>query len=284
MKTALRQSLIDELTLRGRSPETVRAYVAGVKRIAAHYQRRPDQVTDGELRALLLKLCQSLSPSTLNQIVSSWLFFYGTVLKRNVDDLKEILPRSSKSRLQIRAYSKTEIQRLIYNDQLNLKHRTLLSTLYHAGLRASEVCHLKVTDIQRDHSAILVRQGKGKKDRYTLLPKRLLTELREYYRCYRPPAEWLFFSPYWNSRPISRRCVEAVFYRALQKSGLPNRGGPHCLRHSFATHHLQDGMDVVTLQRLLGHRSLATTARYLHSVSEIPKLAISPLDAMTEEN
>jgi len=216
-------------------------------------------------------------------IVSAWIFFYDQVIGRDVNELKAHLPRAKKDKVEIRAYSKDEVRAIIYDSGLNPKHQTLLSTVYHAGLRASEAVNLQVGDIQSSNAAILVRAGKGKKDRYTLLPytllpERLLGELRSYYGSYRPKRPWIFTSQSLPDRPITRDTAWRIFRKAVTGCNLPNRGGLHCLRHSFATHHLQDGIDIARLQKLLGHASLATTARYLHVLAEPPELAASPLD------
>ena len=283
--TPLRQRLIDEITLLGYSENTKIAYVRGVRRIAARYGRPPDEVGTGELRQLLLELCRSLlAASTLNLIVSSWIFFYDKVLGRDVKELKASLPRAKKDKVQIRAYSKEEVRAILYDSDLNLKHRTLLSTVYHAGLRVSEALNVQIGDIQSSNAAILVRKGKGKKDRYTLLPERLLDELRGYYGEYRPQRPWIFTSLRFPHQPVVPTTALMVFYKALRRCGLPNRGGIHCLRHSFATHHLQDGIDIARLQKLLGHASLATTARYLHVLADAPKLSRSPLDEDRDED
>jgi integrase/recombinase XerD len=277
----LRQQFIDHLTLRAYSAHTVRVYVAAVRKIAAHYRRSPDLVSFEELRKFLLELCRDgKSPSTLNLTVSAWISFYGEVLDRDVEDLKKHLPRAKKKKVEIRAYSKEEIHKIIYESGLNLKHRTFLSTVYHAGLRSHEACGLQITDIQSSNAVILVRDGKGKKERYTILPARLLEELREYYRRKCPAKPWIFTSKRYPDRPITTSGAYRIFLNAIAQCDLPNRGGIHCLRHSFATHHLQDGMDVARLQMVLGHEHLATTARYLHVLSEPPNLCRSPLDSL----
>ena len=144
-----------------------------------------------------------------------------------------------------------------------------------AGLRVSEVCHLKPCDIMSSRMQIRVEQGKGNKDRYTLLSPKLLEELRAYWRlCH--PGPWLFPTQRDPAKPLDQRALQFIFTSTLRKAGLPNHGGIHSLRHSFATHLLEAGVDLVTLQRLLGHRALATTARYLHLRST--RQIKSPLD------
>jgi site-specific recombinase XerD len=136
-------------------------------------------------------------------------------------------------------------------------------TTYAAGLRVSEVCRLQVVDLHSDRHQIHVVQGKGKKDRYTLLSPRLLEELRAYWRLYRP-KDWLFPSKVYPERHITEDAVQRAFTEAVEAAGLPDRGGIHSLRHSFATHLLEAGVDLLTLQRLLGHSRLSTTTTYLH--------------------
>ena len=200
----LRQKLIDELTLRGFSKNTITSYVWCVRRIAKHFMRPPDDVRNDELRELLLELCREpLATSTLNVIVSAWIFFYDQVLGRDVTQLKTSLPRTKKAKVQIRAYSKDEVRAILYDSELNLKHATFLSTVYHAGLRVSEAVNLQIGDIQSSNAVILVRKGKGKKDRYTLLPERLLTELRNFYGQYRPQKPWIFTSQMSPNQPIA---------------------------------------------------------------------------------
>ena len=278
----LRQKLIDELTLRNYSENTITAYVQAVRRIAARFRQSPDQVTVEQLRELLLEMAYSkAAASTLNVTVCAWIFFYGKILDQDVTKLKEHLPKAKEPKLQIRAYSREDVRTLLYESNLNLKHQTVLSTVYHAGLRVSEACQLQIDDIQTSNGLILVRQGKGRKDRYTSLPERLLNELRGYYQQYRPKKPWVFTSQTYPSRPYASATVRRIFYNALTNARLPNRGGIHCLRHSFAVHRFQDGMDIVRLQKVLGHASIVTTAHYLQSLAETPKLADSPLDAPT---
>jgi site-specific recombinase XerD len=146
---------------------------------------------------------------------------------------------------------------------LNRKHRALLMTTYSAGLRVSEVCQLRLEHLLSERGQIRVVQGKGAKDRYTLFSPTLQQELRAYWRLFRPPV-WLFPSTLFPDRPLTCAAVERAFSQAVQRAGLPDRGGIHSLRHSFATHLLEAGVDLPTIQRLLGHSQLSTTATYLH--------------------
>jgi site-specific recombinase XerD len=277
--TALRQKLIDELDLRGLSINTKDNYVGAVYRLARHHGRSPDQLSDQEVQQYLLHLIrdQHRSRSTMIVITSALRFFYGHVLHRSTTALDEALPRMRKQIVRPRVYSPEEIEKLLNVEGLNPKHRVLLMTTYAAGLRVSEVCRLKLEDIISARMQIRVSQGKGGKDRYTILSARLLTELRAYWRLVRPTL-WLFPSSRIPGAPLTTDSAQFIFYRAVRLAKLPNHQGIHSLRHSFATHLLEAGVDLVVLQRLLGHSNLATTARYLHVRQERLALLKSPLD------
>jgi len=263
--TPLRQKLIDEIQLRGFSPHTQASYVRCVSGLARFYHRAPDRVTDEELKAYLLYLLREkkLAVGSLIVAVSGLRFFFGQVLHRPTQAIEQALPRMKKPVLRPKVYSVQELERFFNQPKLNRKHRALFMTAYAAGLRVSEVCQLRIGDLRSDRHQIHVVQAKGKKDRYTLLSPRLLEELRAYWRLYRP-TDWLFPSKTYPERHITEGAVQRAFTDAVQAAGLPNRGGIHSLRHSFATHLLEAGVDPLTLQRLLGHSSLRTTTTYLH--------------------
>jgi site-specific recombinase XerD len=263
--TTLRQRLLDELQLRGLALTSQNNYVGVIYRLARHYRKPPDRITDGELKAYLLHLIRDrqLAAPTLVLAVSALRFFYRHVLNRPLADLEAALPRMRKRTVRPRIYSPAEVGRLLAAERLCLKHRALLMTTYAAGLRVSEVCHLKPGDLMTARMQIRVEQGKGHKDRYTMLSPKLLVVLRDYWRAHRP-GTWLFPGAPDRERPLTTRSAERIFNRAARLAGLPNHGGIHALRHSFATHLLEAGVDVATLQRLLGHNHLATTATYLH--------------------
>lgn len=277
--TALRQKLIDELDLRGLSPHTKDNYVGAIDRLSRHYGRSPDQITDAELRQYLLRLIreQKNAHSTVNVTTSAFRFFYRQVLHRSITEVLEALPRARKQTVRPRVYSPEEIERLLNAKGLHPKHRMLLMTTYAAGLRVSEVCQLKIESIVSSRMQIRVVQGKGFKDRYTILSARLLTELRTYWRMFRPEI-WLFPSSRRPGQPLTIKTAQVVFDRAADLAGLPHYRGIHSLRHSFATHLLEAGVDLPVLQRLLGHSNLATTAAYLHVRQERFALLKSPLD------
>jgi len=277
--TPLRQKLIDEVQLRGFSIHTQDSYLRSVTGLARFYHRSPDQIADDEIKAYLLHLLRikKLAISSIIVAVSALRFFYGHVLHRPTKAIEEALPRMKKPVRRPRVYSVQEVERLLSCPDLNRKHRAMFMTTYAAGLRVSEVCQLRIGDLLSERHQLHVVQGKGKKDRYTLLSPRLLVELRSYWRIYRP-KDWLFPSKVYPDRHITEDAVQRAFTEAVERLGLPDRGGIHSLRHSFATHLLEAGVDPLSLQRLLGHSNLSTTTTYLHVRQERLDQISSALD------
>ncbi len=263
--TPLRQKLIDEIQLRGYSQSTQDNYVRWVANLAGFYDRSPDRISDQEIKTFLVYLLRKkkLAASTLIVAVSALRFFFGYVVQRPTEAIERALPRMKKPIRLPRVYSGAELEQLFGLPDLDRKHRALFLTTYAAGLRVSEVCHLQMTDLLSDRCQIRVVQAKGRKDRYTVFSPRLQEELRAYWRLYRP-THWLFPSPIYPDRPLWRGTVEKAFQDAVQRAGLPDRGGIHSLRHSFATHLLEAGIDPLSWQRLLGHSSLTSTTVYVH--------------------
>ena len=263
--TKLRQKLIDEIQLRGFSPHTQDSYVRAVKSLARFYHRSPEQIMDEEIKAYLLHLLRikKLAVSSIIVAVSALRFFFSQVLHRPTGAIENALPRMKKPILRPKVYSVQEVEQLFELPGLNRKHRIVFMTTYAAGLRVSEVCQLRSVDLLSDRHQIHIVQAKGKKDRYTLLSPRLLHELRTYWRVYRP-KHWLFPSQVFPDRHITEASIQRAFTQAVARACLPDRGGIHSLRHSFATHLLEAGVDPLTLQRLLGHKSITTTTRYWH--------------------
>lgn len=276
--TPLRQQLINALTVRGYSPRTVESYVSAVELLCRALHRSPERISDGEITEYLASRVEEAkwSPSTLNVVVSGLRFFYRHVLGRSLATVEAGLPRPKQPKRCPRVYSREEVERLIEHAQ-SPKERTFLMTVYGAGLRLGEACRLKVSDIDSDRRQIRVDQGKGRKDRYTLLGDRWLEELRDYYRCWRP-VEYLFTASRHPLRPWADATGQRAFLRALRSAGLPNRGGIHCLRHSFATHLLDAGVELTVIRQMLGHGSLSTTAIYLHVAKDRVAGLRGPLD------
>jgi site-specific recombinase XerD len=207
--------------------------------------------------------------------VSGIRFFYTHTLGRKSVSLS--IPPRKKVRKLPEILSSDELEGL-FAAHSNQKHRTLLMTTYSAGLRLSEVVHLRVTDIDSKRMMIRVQQGKGRRDRYTVLSKRLLTELRAYWRMYRPPV-WLFYGAK-KTRPLTDRSAQAVYYNAKKKAGITKGKGIHMLRHCFATHLLEAGVNLRTIQMLMGHTSIMTTMIYLQVTRKQISSTQSPLDLL----
>src|SRR5262249_21700211 len=210
--TPLRQKLIDEIQLRGFSIHTQDCYVRSVTGLARFYHRSPDQISDDEIKAYLLHLLREkkLAVGSLIVAVSGLRFFFGKILQRPTTAIEQALPRMKKPVLRPKVYSVQELERLFRYPQLSRKHRALFMTTYAAGLRVSEVCQLRIADLLSDRHQIRIVQGKGKKDRYTLLSPGLLEQLRAYWRLYRP-KEWLFPSRVYpeSNSPMSRSTESA---------------------------------------------------------------------------
>jgi site-specific recombinase XerD len=269
--------MIRELELARKSPSTIVAYVSAVSKLASYYNRSPEKVTIEEIRDYIHYLVtkRKLAYSTCNQKLAGLKFFYRQVLGREDFDLR--VPAKRSRRLP-EPLSRKEVARLLKAAEYNPKHRMLLVTAYAAGLRVSELVRLQLVDIHSERMLIRVNQGKGRKDRYTLLSPKLLSELREYWNLYRP-AKWLFPGRL-PTKPLASGSAQEVFYKAKRLAGLKHGHGIHTLRHSFASHLLESGIDLPTLQRILGHTSLATTIIYLHVTEKRLASTGSPLDLL----
>ena len=267
--TPLRESFLRELALRGMAERTVESYVAAVASLAQHYQRSPDQITDEELQTYLLHLREEkhLAPSSLNLNVSGLRRFYDLVLHRPTDQLQRVLPHVRGQTRRPQVYSRGELEQLFTVGCPEPKPRAFLMTVYGAGLRLHEACHLKLEHIDSARMQIRVELGKGAKDRYTLLPPRLLEELRAYYRAMHP-RHWLFPANRHSDQPLPDHSGQHMFWTAVERAGLRRKGGIHSLRHSFATHLLEAGVEITVVQRLLGHGRLSSTTTYLHVQEE----------------
>lgn len=278
--TTLRAQYIRELTLRGLAPRTIESYVAAVAALASYYKLSPDGLNDEQIKNYLFYLHRErkLSASTINVAVNALRFFYRSVQHRSIEDLILLLPHAKQRIRRPRVYSVEEIEQLLLQGCRNPRDRAFLATVYAAGLRLNEACHLQVTDIDAARMQIRVVQGKGRKDRYTLLSPKLLEQLRAYWRSCRPPRPWLFPSPHHRQQPLADGTAQKWFERAVARARLPRKGGIHSLRHSFATHLLEAGVELPSLQRLLGHNHLSTTAGYLHVRAERLAQIKSPLE------
>jgi len=238
----------------------------------------PDRIDEAQVQRYLLHLLEErkLAHSSCNVMMSALEFFYRVTLKRRETEF--CLPRPKVPAKLPQILSREEVARLI-EQTTNLKHRTILMTTYAAGLRLSELCHLRITDIDSDRMTIRVEQGKGAKDRYTLLSPRLLTELRRYWLTERPKL-WLFPAARSPEQALPTKTPHLIYHTAKARAGITKAGGIHALRHAFATHMLEAGVDVHTIQRLMGHDSLSTTARYFHLAQKHLSGTASPLELL----
>jgi len=258
--TPLRQRLIDDLRLRNYSPRTVEAYVGQVAQFARYHHRSPALLGPHDVRAYLLHLlAHKASWSRFNQTVCALRFFYGVTLGR--PDPVPFIPYGKRPRTLPHVLAPEEVVRLFAAAPAG-RQRLRLQVASACGLRLGELLHLQVRDIDSQRMVVVVRQGKGRKDRLVPLSVRRLQQLRAYWRQYRP-TPWLFpgADP---TQPLGGSGVQRQCQRAARRAGLSKRCSPHTLRHSYATHLLEAGVDVLTLQAILGHRDLGTTAHYVH--------------------
>ncbi len=283
-QSPLRRQMIRELQLQDKREKTIQIYVAYIAELGRHYARSPDQLSVEQLREFLHHLIvhKKLGRSAINGRVAAYRFFFEQVLRLPMLDLR--VP-SKRVKILPQPLARKEVARLI-SVTSNVKHRTLLMTAYATGLRVSELVCLTPADIHSDRGLIFVRQGKGGKDRYTLLSPNLLAALRDYYRSEfvdrNRKSPWLFAGQRLNQH-YSERSTQQVFDAAKEKAGIKHGRGIHCLRHSFATHLLEAGVDLVSIQRLLGHSSLQTTAIYLHVTEKHTQGIRSPLDLLPKD-
>jgi len=279
--TALRQKMIDDLQLRNYSANTVDAYIRHVAEFAKHFGQSPDCLGPEQIRQYQLYLIRQkkASWSYFNQAVCALRFFYQITLGR--PSVVEQIPFPKQEKKLPIVLSPAEI-RAVLVAKTNLKHRAILNTLYAAGLRVSEVVTLRPADIDSARMLITVRQGKGRKDRMVMLSPNLLALLREYWKAYRPIA-WLFPGDE-PQVPLSRLSVYRICQQAGKVAKIDKPVTPHVLRHSFATHLLEAGTDLRTIQLLMGHRNLKTTALYLHVSTLALCSTASPLDLLSNQS
>ena len=275
----LRDRMIKDMEIRGYSPTTIKHYQEHVMRIAKYFNKSPDLLGENEIYEYL-HYCtteRKLSEGTVNYIHSALKFFYTKTLER--DWRVEKLARIKEGRKLPVVLSQSEVK-AIFEATKNLKHKSILMTIYAAGLRVSEAANLKVADIDSKNMQIFIHKGKGKKDRYAILSKSNVEILREYWRQYHPKA--FLFSGRCREDAISSRSIQKIFENARDKAGIKKAATVHTLRHSFATHLLEAGTDICYIQRLLGHTSINTTTIYLH-LRRMDLLNItSPLDTLSD--
>lgn len=258
--TPLRQRFIDDLRLRNYAARTIETYVGRIVAFAKHFGRSPDLLGPEDVRTFQLHLLERrVSWSSFNQAVCALRFLYGTTLGR--PEQLPMIPYGKRPKTLPSVLAPQEVLRLIDAAQTP-RDRIFLQVAYGCGLRLSELVHLQVADIDSARMVIHVRHGKGAKDRLVPLSRRLLEELRAYWRQYRPRT-WLFPGDK-PEQPISGSNMQRRFGQLVQRVGLTKHCSLHTLRHSYATHLLEAGVDLLTLKTLLGHKTLETTTRYLH--------------------
>ena len=278
--TPLRQRMLEELQRRNYSPETIRAYLFAVKDFAAYFKKRPDQLGQDHLRQYQLHLLndRKLTVETIAGRIAALRFFFVKVLRRSFRELDLVYPKR-RERLPV-ILSEEEVARLIECASTSY-HRVILMTLYGTGLRREELCRLKVTDVDSQRMVIHVRRGKGGRDRDVPLSARLLEVLRAYWK-WKKPKTYLFPGYYAarQNKPISSHTVWYAVAEAARRAGIQKKVSPHLLRHSWATHLLERGTDLKTIQVLLGHVDLEATTIYLHLSQRHLQAVQNPIEAL----
>jgi integrase/recombinase XerD len=281
--TDLRKRMLEELERRNYSNNTKRAYLGAIEDLSRHFDQPADQLGPEQIREYQAYLFRErhLTANTVNQRIGALRFFYIRTLKKNWSVEETPYPRKT-LRLPV-ILSPEEVARLIESAATPF-HRTILMTLYGTGVRRAELTHLKISDIDSQRMVIHVQGGKGRKDRDVMLSPKLLDALRQHYRNLRKkPKTWLFPGGNWHTvdRPIDTKVVWYACQKAAERAGLKKKLHPHTLRHCFATHLLEAGADLRTIQVLLGHRDLKETTIYLHLSNRHLSATASPLDALS---
>lgn len=275
--TPMRQRMIKEMTLRRFSPKTQKSYLSSVTGLARYFKLSPEKINQEMIEEYILHVIQErkLKWGSCNTILVGLRFFYIKML--GLDSLFINIPINKKGSVLPEILSTDELERL-FTVMTNQKHRTLLMTAYAAGLRVSELVNLKLADIDSKRMMIRVHQGKGRKDRYTILSKRLLKELRIYWKMYSPNL-WLF-SGRNPEQPLPSGTAQKIYYDAKERAGITKGKCIHTLRHCFGTHLLEAGVDLRTIQMLMGHSNIKTTIIYLQLSKKHLSSTQSPLDLL----
>ena len=283
--TKLRQRMIEDMQLRGLSEKTQDSYLRAVRQLAEHYHKTPDQISEEELRQyfLYLKNVRQVSHSSCTVALCGIKFFYERTLRREWPTLE--LVRSPREKKLPVVLSVAEVGQILGYVR-RIKYRVCLGTLYSCGLRLKEGLHLQVADIDSDRLQIHVRHGKGGKDRYVPLPEVTLKMLRQYWVTHRHP-EWLFpasnFTGWMATEPMNPSGVQKAFRAACKESGLQKHATVHTLRHSWATHMLEAGVNLRIIQAYLGHCSPNTTAIYTHLTRKAEVPAVTAINQVMDE-
>jgi len=273
----LRARMVEDMTVRNFVPDTQREYIRAVKKLAAFLKRSPDTATAEELRAFQVHLTEAgTPPPTMNATVTALRFFFKVTVGK--PEVTRHLAFVYEPRKLPRVLPPDDVLRLLETAR-SAKSKAMLSVAYGAGLRAMEVVALKVASIDSQRMLIRVEQGKGRRDRFAMLSPQLLELLRDWYRIARPRI--YLFPGRDKVSPMTTRQFNRIVHEAARLAGLPAWVSPHTLRHSFATHLLEQNIDVRVIQVLLGHANLDSTARYTHVATNIIRGVMSPLDRLS---
>ncbi len=259
--------MLEEMRIRNYSERTVRSYIASISQLSKYYKISPDKISREQVKSFAYYLIHSkqVSTSTINQLISAWKIFQVDVLGNTWEDFRLKRPRREKKIPQV--LSQGEALRLISAPK-NIKHRMILTLAYATGLRRAEVINLKLKDIDSPREVIRVIQGKGNKSREVPVPVSLIGQLRQYYLSFHPKT--YLFEGYRPGMPYSAASIEKIVKNAATKASIKKNVSPHILRHSFATHMLERGVNLKRLQIMLGHNAMKTTSIYLHLASFNP--------------
>lgn len=276
--SAYYEKMLFEMELRGYSPQTQKHYLNHIRLLEKYMGKPPDQITSEEIKLFLhYRIKKGISYSNVDISCNAFKLMFNSVLNRDFSDNVIVRPKKHKKLPYV--LSKEEILSIL--DHISyLKHKTILLTIYSSGLRISEVLNLSCTDIDSKNMLIRVRNGKGGKDRFTILGKENLVMLRHYWTVFKP--KYILFPGKCPDKPLAARNIQQVFKAAKEKAGISKPVSVHSLRHSFATHLLENNTDLRTIQVLLGHASINTTCIYLHLSTNRLSSVKSPLDSGTD--
>jgi site-specific recombinase XerD len=275
--TELRKQMLQYMQLKNYSKRTVLTYLCCLTSLGKYYKKSPDLITPQEVLSYLHLSLQEkhISVSSINQYISAYKVLKVGVLGGVWEEIK--LPRPRREKKLPVVFSKEEIRELLSHTR-NIKHRTIIAFAYSTGMRQEEICHVRLCDVDSDRMQIKVSCGKGKKDRYTILSVQILEMLRTYWYIYKP--EKYLFEGQKRGEPISHRTLQTFFKRSMIESVIRKEASFHTLRHSFATHLLEQGVNLRIIQTLLGHTSIKTTTIYTHLVNFDPATVQSPFDTL----
>ena len=275
------EKMKEDMMIRGISPRTQKAYLAYVRRFVKYFMISPDKLNKEDIRKYQVYLTKGkdISWTYFNLQVCALKFFYKYTIKKNW--VIEHVTFQKRGKILPVVLSKKEVLTFL-NAITNIKHYSIFLTMYSTGMRIQEVHNFKLPDIDSDRMIIHIKQGKGRKDRIVMLSPYLLRVLRKYYKTCNIRPDIFFFPGRYRNEPISIRTIQKVFQYNIKKTDIRKKVKPHTLRHSFATHLLEDGVNIVKIQKLLGHNSLKTTEIYTHIAKDFVQNIKSPLDTLLD--